>query len=71
MSYGSHTNNVMVVGFQCDGKWMYSVSENGTINIWDLRSVKVNFIALLDGTRSSSFKTYKYWSSYLILAFGC
>ncbi|PWA54061.1 hypothetical protein CTI12_AA437360 [Artemisia annua] len=38
MSYDSHTNNVMVVGFQCDGKWMYSVSENGTINIWDLRA---------------------------------
>ncbi|GKA97307.1 hypothetical protein Tco_0825201, partial [Tanacetum coccineum] len=22
MSYDSHTNNVMAVGFQCDGKWM-------------------------------------------------
>ncbi|PWA36371.1 hypothetical protein CTI12_AA600640 [Artemisia annua] len=37
MSYDSHTNNAMVVGFQCDEKWMYSVSENKTINIWDFK----------------------------------
>ncbi|TQE10913.1 hypothetical protein C1H46_003486, partial [Malus baccata] len=24
MSYESHSNNVMAVGFQCDGNWMYS-----------------------------------------------
>ncbi|KAG9134981.1 hypothetical protein Leryth_001260 [Lithospermum erythrorhizon] len=38
MSYDSHTSNVMAVGFQRDGKWMYSGSEDGTVKIWDLRA---------------------------------
>ncbi|CAK7342496.1 unnamed protein product [Dovyalis caffra] len=38
MSYDSHTANVMAVGFQCDGNWMYSGSEDGTVKIWDLRA---------------------------------
>lgn len=37
LSYESHLNNVTAVGFQCDGKWMYSGSEDGTVKIWDLR----------------------------------
>lgn len=39
-SFDSHTNNVMAVGFQCDGKWMYSGSEDGTVKIWDMRYKK-------------------------------
>lgn len=33
-----HTNNVMAIGFQRDGKWLYSGSEDGCIKIWDLTS---------------------------------
>lgn len=37
LNFESHVNNVTAVGFQCDGKWMYSGSEDGTVKIWDLR----------------------------------
>ena len=32
-SYDGHTNNVTAVGFQKDGKWFYTGSEDGTIKI--------------------------------------
>ncbi|KAI3914399.1 hypothetical protein MKW92_016061 [Papaver armeniacum] len=38
MTYDSHTNNVTALGFQCDGNWMYTGSEDGTVKIWDLRA---------------------------------
>lgn len=37
MSYDGHTSNVTGLGFQDEGKWMYTGSEDGTIKIWDLR----------------------------------
>ncbi|CAG9467026.1 unnamed protein product [Pedinophyceae sp. YPF-701] len=37
-SYDGHTGNVTGVGFQKDGKWMFSGSEDGTVRIWDLRA---------------------------------
>jgi G protein beta subunit-like protein len=30
ISYDGHTGNVTSVGFQKDGKWMYTGSEDGT-----------------------------------------
>ncbi len=38
MSFDGHTNNVTSVGFERDGRWMYSGSEDGTVKIWDLRA---------------------------------
>jgi hypothetical protein len=37
-SFEGHTNNVTAVGFERDGRWMYSGSEDGTVKIWDLRA---------------------------------
>jgi G protein beta subunit-like protein len=38
-SFDGHTTNVTSLGFQRDGKWMYTGSEDGTVKIWDLRAV--------------------------------
>jgi G protein beta subunit-like protein len=38
MSFDGHTTNVTSLGFQREGKWMYTGSEDGTVKIWDLRS---------------------------------
>ena len=35
--YNGHTANVTSIGFQKEGKWMYSGSEDGTVKVWDLR----------------------------------
>jgi len=33
-----HTSNVTAIGFQKDGRYLYSGSEDGTIKVWDLRN---------------------------------
>ncbi|CAM9337556.1 unnamed protein product [Phaeothamnion confervicola] len=38
VAYDGHTTNVTDIGFQKDGKWMYTASEDGTVKIWDLRA---------------------------------
>jgi len=37
-SYDGHKTNVTSVGFQKDGKWMFTSSEDGTVKLWDLRA---------------------------------
>ncbi|OAY66947.1 Protein LST [Ananas comosus] len=36
LSYDSHIRNVTAIGFERDGNWMYSGSEDGMVKIWDL-----------------------------------
>jgi G protein beta subunit-like protein len=37
-SFDGHTQNVTGLGFQKDGKWLYSCAEDGTMKIWDIRT---------------------------------
>jgi len=37
-SFDGHTGNVTAVGFERDGRWMYTGSEDGTVKLWDLRA---------------------------------
>ena len=37
-SYDGHSGNVNAVGFEREGRWMYSGSDDGTVKIWDLRA---------------------------------
>lgn len=36
--FEGHTGNVTGIAFHCDGKWMVTSSEDGTVKIWDTRS---------------------------------
>lgn len=36
LSFTGHTNNITSLGFQKQGKWMYSASEDQTVKLWDL-----------------------------------
>lgn len=38
LTYEGHTAAVTALGFQRDGRWLYSSSEDGTVKIWDLRA---------------------------------
>ena len=38
VTYDGHSSNVTSVGFEKNGTWMYSSSEDGTVKIWDLRA---------------------------------
>jgi len=41
LSFEGHTNNITGVGFHCEGKWMVTSSEDGTVKIWDTRAASV------------------------------
>lgn len=41
LTFDGHTNNVTGVAFHCEGKWMVTSSEDGTVKIWDTRSGSV------------------------------
>ncbi|KAK2737764.1 TOR complex subunit lst8 [Myotisia sp. PD_48] len=38
MTFDGHTNNITGVAFHCEGKWMVTSSEDGTVKVWDVRS---------------------------------
>ncbi|EEP80944.1 hypothetical protein UREG_05786 [Uncinocarpus reesii 1704] len=38
MTFDGHTNNVTGVAFHCEGKWMVTSSEDGTVKVWETRS---------------------------------
>ncbi|KAJ5099040.1 hypothetical protein N7532_006041 [Penicillium argentinense] len=38
MTFEGHTNNVTGLAFHCEGKWMVTSSEDGTVKVWDTRT---------------------------------
>src|SRR4051812_46749707 len=38
LTFEGHTNNITGLAFHCEGKWMVTSSEDGTVKIWDTRS---------------------------------
>ncbi|KAI1929629.1 TOR complex subunit lst8 [Ophidiomyces ophidiicola] len=38
MTFEGHTNNVTGVAFHCEGKWMVTSSEDGTVKVWETRT---------------------------------
>ena len=37
-TFEGHTGNITGVAFHCEGKWMVTSSEDGTVKIWETRS---------------------------------
>ncbi|GAB7344915.1 hypothetical protein MBLNU457_3351t1 [Dothideomycetes sp. NU457] len=38
LTFEGHTSNITGVAFHCEGKWMVTSSEDGTVKIWDTRT---------------------------------
>jgi target of rapamycin complex subunit LST8 len=41
LSFTGHGGNVTSVGFQKDGKWIFTSSEDGTVKVWDVTGAAV------------------------------
>jgi G protein beta subunit-like protein len=41
LTFEGHTSNITGVAFHCEGKWMVTSSEDGTVKIWDTRTGSV------------------------------
>ncbi|RDI85227.1 hypothetical protein Vi05172_g4578 [Venturia inaequalis] len=41
LTFEGHSNNITGVAFHCEGKWMVTSSEDGTVKIWDTRTGSV------------------------------
>lgn len=39
--FEGHSANITGIGFHCDGKWMVTSSEDGTVKIWDTKTAGV------------------------------
>ncbi|KAJ5762000.1 uncharacterized protein N7511_005382 [Penicillium nucicola] len=46
ITFEGHTNNITGVAFHCEGKWMVTSSEDGTVKVWDTRtgSLQRNYV---------------------------
>ena len=38
LNFEGHTGNITGVAFHCEGKWMVTSSEDGTVKIWETRT---------------------------------
>ncbi|KAL8842858.1 MAG: hypothetical protein Q9205_001246 [Flavoplaca limonia] len=41
LAFEGHTANITGVAFHCEGKWMVTSSEDGTVKIWDTRTATI------------------------------
>ena len=41
LTFDGHTGNITGVAFHCEGKWMVTSSEDGTVKIWDTKSATI------------------------------
>ncbi|KAI4156583.1 MAG: hypothetical protein L6R39_001093 [Caloplaca ligustica] len=41
LTFDGHSGNITGVAFHCEGKWMVTSSEDGTVKIWDTRTASI------------------------------
>ena len=40
MKFNGFHKNIMQLGFQEEGSWMFTVGEDGIVRVWEIRSVE-------------------------------